>query len=91
VTDEKNAGRGESHAARVRDAFDSFLTRHGERLDPHGHRLLEEMRHAASEKNQGLLRQQLAEARERHGWLYRELAAHPSLATLLDELALWGF
>jgi hypothetical protein len=90
VTDEKNARRGESHAERVRDAFDSFLTRHGERLDPHGHRLLEEMRQAASQKDQDRLRRQLMEARERHGWLYRELAAHPSIATLLDELALWG-
>jgi len=91
MTDEEKTGGGKPHATRVRDAFDSFLTRHGERLDPHGHRLLEEMRQAASAKDQDRLRQQLAEAKERHGWLYRELASHPALATLLDELALWGF
>jgi hypothetical protein len=49
------------------------------------------MRRAANDRDREGLRQQLTEAKEKHGWLYRELAEHPALATLLDELALWGF
>jgi hypothetical protein len=36
-------------------------------------------------------RQELSDARERHGWLYDELARHPAVAALVHELALWGF
>jgi len=32
----------------------------------------------------------LDDLRERHGWLYKELAEHPRVAQLLDELALFG-
>ena len=84
-------GRDKSHEKRVDEAFDSFLGQHGERLDANGHSLLGQMRDAASQKSQDRLREQLTEAKERHGWLYRGLASHPTLATLLDELALWGF
>jgi hypothetical protein len=81
----------DSHRARVDKAFDSFVDRHGERLDEQGHGLLERMRAAAAERDPERLREHLTEAKEQHGWLYRELAEHPKLATLLDELALWGF
>jgi hypothetical protein len=37
------------------------------------------------------MRTHMESLREQHGWLYKELAAHPQVATLLDELALWGF
>lgn len=91
MSDEDRPRRDEAHETRVQDAFDSFVDRHGERLDEDGHGLLERMREAASRKDQQRLREHLTEAKERHGWLYRELAAHPKLATVLDELALWGF
>ena len=91
MTKEDRTGRDDAHETRVQDAFDSFVDRHGERLDEDGHGLLERMREAASRKDQERLREHLTEAKERHGWLYRELAAHPQLATVLDELALWGF
>lgn len=91
MSNEDRTGRDPEHETRVHDAFDSFVDRHGPRLDEEGHGLLQRMREAASQKNQDRLREHLTEARERHGWLYRELAAHPKLATLLDELALWGF
>jgi hypothetical protein len=91
MTRKKGAGRDEAHERRVRDAFDSFLGRHGERLDEKGQGLLERLRKAAAQRDKERLREHLNEARERHGWLYRELAEHPQLATLLDELALWGF
>ncbi len=91
MTTKDDTGRDEAHESRVREAFDSFLGRHGKRLDEDGHGLLRQMRDAAARKDPERLREHLTEARDRHGWLYRELAAHPQLATLLDELALWGF
>ena len=84
-------GPDKEHETRVHEAFDAFLGQHGERLDEDGHNLLGQMRDAASQKSPEKLREHLTEAKQRHGWLYRELASHPQLATLLDELALWGF
>ena len=91
MSHDDSTGRDKTHETRVDEAFDAFLGQHGERLDADGHSLLGQMRDAASQKSQDRLREHLTEARERHGWLYRELAAHPQLANLLDELALWGF
>jgi len=91
VGNDGKRGDDGNHESRVRKAFDSFLDGRSENLDAHGQGLLDRMRDAASRKDREGLREHLAEAKERHGWLYRELAAHPQLATLLDELALWGF
>jgi len=91
VPDDPKSGGDAGHESRVREAFDSFLGGRSEGLDPHGQGLLDRMRDAASRKDREMLRGHLTEAREKHGWLYRELAAHPELSTLLDELALWGF
>jgi hypothetical protein len=52
---------------------------------------VDRLREAAGAKDGDALRRQLTELRENHGWLYKELAAHPKVATLLDELALLGF
>jgi hypothetical protein len=89
MTDEKRGD--DDHASRVRQAFDSFLDGRAENLDAHGQGLIDRLRDAAANRDREGLREHLTEAKERHGWLYRELAAHPQLATLLDELALWGF
>jgi Tfp pilus assembly protein PilO len=51
---------------------------------------VEKLRAAAASKDGEALRAQLTDMRERHGWLYRELVAHPTVAALLDELALLG-
>jgi len=91
MTDEKDTGRDAAHESRVREAFDSFVGEKSEGLDDRGHGLLERLREAAANRDRERLREHLTEAKEQHGWLYRELAAHPQLATLLDELALWGF
>ncbi len=88
---EKSAGEDPSHETRVREAFDSFLDGRRQNLDERGHGLLERLREAAASRDREGLREHLTEAKEKHGWLYRELAAHPELANLLDELALWGF
>ena len=91
MIDDDETESGDPHRTRVDEAFDSFADRHGDRLDGPGQGLLDRMRSAATDRDRERLRQHLAEAKEKHGWLYRELAEHPALATLLDELALWGF
>ena len=92
MTDDHGTDRpGDPHRRRVDAAFDSFLDGRRERLDASGHGLIGRMRDAAAERDADRLRGHLAEAKERHGWLYRELAEHPDLANLLNELALWGF
>jgi len=77
--------------ARVREAFDSFDKKLGERLDPHAREYVQKIRESAAQKDAEGVREHLTAVRERHGWLYRELAEHPAIASLLDELALWGF
>ena len=79
------------HAARVHGAFDALQERLDGRLDEQSRESLAALRTAAAEKNATQLRAELTTVQERHGWLYRELAEHPQIATLLDELALWGF
>ncbi len=75
----------------MREAFDAFHEKVGEKLDGSARETVERLRAAAVEKDAAKLREHLGEVKERHGWLYRELAEHPAIATLLDELALWGF
>ncbi len=79
------------HTERVREAFDAFHEKLGERLDETARESVERLRQAATGKDAEKLREHLGEVKERHGWLYRELAEHPAIATLLNELALWGF
>jgi hypothetical protein len=82
---------GGDHEKRVADAFDSLHGKVGERLDAETRRSVEELRRAAHVRDSAALRQGLAGVQERHGWLYRELAEHPAVSNLLNELALWGF
>jgi ABC-type molybdenum transport system ATPase subunit/photorepair protein PhrA len=88
VTEEKKTDA--AHADRVNTAFASFTERLKGRLDEETRESVEKLRQAASAKDADTTRQQLSEVRERHTWLYRELAEHPEIATLLDELALMG-
>ena len=81
----------DEHSARVREAFDAFHEKLGERLDGEARESVERLRQAAAEKDTEKFREHMGQVQERHGWLYRELAEHPEIATLLDELALWGF
>ena len=80
----------DDHVARVRESFDSLRAQVGGRLDGAGRDAIEKIRSAAESKDAAALRAHLAELQERHGWLYKELAAHPRIANLLDELALLG-
>lgn len=89
MSDEKKGDNG--HEGRVREAFDSLHETLGERVGPEEKESLERVREAALRRDAGSVRQGLSEVRERHGWLWEEMAKHPQLATLIDELSLWGF
>jgi hypothetical protein len=91
----ENPGKGDhesgAHETRVRDAFDSLHRNVGARLDDSARTSLDGMRDAAQRRDTERLRRELSTVREKHGWLYRELAEHPELSNMLNELALWGF
>ena len=83
-------GNGD-HETRVRDAFDSLHKNIGARLDDSARTSLDGLRTAAERRDAESLRRELSNVQEKHGWLYRELAEHPVISNLLNELALWGF
>jgi hypothetical protein len=91
MTDTGKLPPSDEHAARVREAFDSLHQKLGDRLDSGARASVEKLREAAESRDAEKMRERMGEVREQHGWLYRELAEHPAIATLLDELALWGF
>ncbi len=80
----------DEHASRVRSSFDALHDQVGGRLDASSREAVDRLREAASAKDGEALRTGLKDLRDRHGWLYRELASHPQVASLLDELALIG-
>lgn len=81
----------DDHTARVHESFDALHRRVAPRLDEAGRSAMDKLRSAAAARDARAVREGLSELQSRHGWLYRELAAHPHLANLLDELALSGF
>jgi len=87
--DTQKAPKG--HEERVRTAFDDLHESLGGRAAPGARESVEKLREAALGRDREGLRTALAEVRERHGWLYEELARHPKLAELISELALIGF
>ena len=91
MTDTGKLPPSDDHSARVQEAFDSLHQKLGDRLDSGARESVEKLREAAARKDADKVREHMGEVQERHGWLYRELAEHPEIATLLDELALWGF
>jgi len=83
-------GPNKAHEARVQKAFEAFQRQIGDRLDARGRESVADVRDAASAKDGERLRRQLNDLSRHHSWLYRELASHPEVANLLDELALLG-
>ena len=81
----------DDHAERVHASFDALHEKVAPRLDAESRTAIEKVRVAAAEGDREAMRSHMEALRERHGWLYKELASHPQVATLLDELALWGF
>lgn len=82
-----NNGKG----GRVQEAFDAVRRDLDARLGADEREAVERLQAAAAGGDAARAREELATVKERHGWLYEELVKHPSLATLIDELALWGF
>jgi hypothetical protein len=88
MTDEKE---GEIGGGKVHEAFDAVRRDLDERLGAEERAAMERLRDAAAGGDADRAREEMASVKERHGWLYEELVKHPSLATIIDELALWGF
>ena len=76
---------------KVHEAFDAVRRDLDERLGVEERAAVERLRDAAVDGDSARAREELASVKERHGWLYEELVKHPSLAAVIDELALWGF
>ncbi len=80
----------DEHETNVHESFDSLHSQVAGRIDAAGSEAMARLRAAAAAKDGEALRTGLKSLRDEHGWLYRELAAHPRLANLLDDLALLG-
>lgn len=76
---------------KVHEAFDAVRRDLDDRLGVEERAAVERLREAAVDGDAARARDELASVRERHGWLHEELVKHPSLAAVIDELALWGF
>ena len=79
-----------AHQERVRAAFDDLGTKLGDRVSPEARAKVESLRAAALEKDAVRLRGHLDDLKQRHGWLWEELSAHPRVAAIVNELALMG-
>ncbi len=77
--------------SKIHEAFDAVHRDLDERLGVEERAAVERLREAAADGDSARARAELASVKERHGWLYEELVRHPSLAAVIDELALWGF
>lgn len=80
----------ESHADRVRSAFDDLGEKLGDRATPEARASFDSLRAATLEKDAARLRAQIDDVKEKHGWLWEELTAHPRISALVNELALMG-
>jgi hypothetical protein len=80
----------DEHQERVHAAFDDLGAKLGDRVSPEARATVEGLREAALEKDAEKLRGHLDDLKEKHGWLWEELTAHPRVAALVNELALFG-
>ncbi len=79
-----------SRPERVQAAFDELRAALGDRSTPEARAALEKLRESVLGGDAAQLRLELEDVKERHGWLYAELARHPRVAELVNELALFG-
>jgi hypothetical protein len=84
------SGPDGAHQERVRAAFDDLGTKLGDRVSPEARASVENLRSAALEKDAARLRKHLNDMKEKHGWLWEELSAHPRVAAIVNELSLMG-
>ena len=78
------------HSRRVHEAFDDLDASLGGRATPEVRASMEKLRAAVLDRDAAGVRDQLSNVKARHGWLHAELASHPRLAELVNELALMG-
>jgi len=88
MVDEKEDAKS---GAKVHEAFEAVRRDLDGRLGVEEQAAVERLRDAAAGGDAARAHEEMASVKERHGWLYEELVKHPSLATVIDELALWGF
>ncbi|MFI5118893.1 MAG: hypothetical protein ACHQM4_00685 [Thermoanaerobaculia bacterium] len=86
----ESTGADDAHEERVRAAFDDLGAKLGDRASPEARATVESLREAALEKDAERVRGHLDDLKQRHGWLWEELTAHPRVAALVNELALFG-
>jgi hypothetical protein len=79
-----------SHEERVAAAFDDLGAKLGDRATPEARASVESLRAAALERDSARMRAHLDDVKEKHGWLWEELTAHPRVTALVNELALMG-
>lgn len=94
MTDEKKPLPETDAAARsgrVAEALGDLHQALGDSLSQPARESLEKLRHAVAAGDRDRAREHLREVQEKHGWLYNQLASHPEIAALLNELAIWGF
>jgi len=83
--------RGGEHEERVNRAFDALHEGLGDRLSEADRETVERLRAAAAGRDAEGMKNHLRSMQESDSWLYRELTAHPDVAALINELAVWGF
>ncbi|MFI5182242.1 MAG: hypothetical protein ACHQPI_12715 [Thermoanaerobaculia bacterium] len=88
MTDERPGP--DEHSQRVHEAFDDLDASLGDRATPEARESVEKLRSAVLNRDAALVRGHLSDVKARHGWLYAELARHPRVAELVNELALMG-
>ena len=88
MADEKKDG---PDGAKIEEAFEAVRRDLDGRLGVEEEAAVERLREAAAGGDAVRAREEMASVKERHGWLHEELVKHPSLAAIIDELALWGF
>ena len=89
---EKDPPPGDDHEKRVEKvekAFDSFHETLGEKADV-AREALARLKDAATSGDAASVRNELHAVKEEHGWLFEEMAKHPDLAALVNELARLG-
>jgi hypothetical protein len=88
---EKQGEPAAEHERRVHEAFDALNADLGDRAEGGAKEEIERVREAALRKNASEVRERLDMMERANSWLHSEMLQHPKIASLIDELALWGF
>jgi hypothetical protein len=78
------------HSDEVQAAFDDLHEKLGDRATPEAKARVEALREATLAQDGVRVKAHLEAMKESQGWLWTELTAHPRVAALVNELALFG-